>query len=336
MTLQFEAVSRPPGDVVERVGMLAPCNPFNNPLYVAAQKDVGQLPVALLLKRDAELIAGCMGYMGGRVPSRALDIVSVADLPTDVPDAEAIFWRGVMTFCRAQRVVHLNVASYGTRWLNLPHLPEQDSRRARAEYVLDLQQPLPKPSSNHKRNISRAQKAAVQVRRTRDNVALREHVNLMSASMERREQRGESVPTVHPSPFDSALLTCGAAELFQAHDGSSLLSSILVLRAPRGAYYQSAGTSPEGMEIGASQFLISSVASILQQEGMYLFNLGGAGEEAPGLQRFKAGFGAHPVPLEAASFVFGSRGERAARSLVAKALGAASLPFRKARSSNPA
>ncbi|MGI8764911.1 MAG: GNAT family N-acetyltransferase, partial [Gemmatimonadaceae bacterium] len=210
------------------------------------------------------------------------------------------------------------------------------SRRARAEYVLNLQEPLPRPSSNHKRNITRAQKAGVQVRRTRDRAALADHVNLMSAAMERREQRGEAVPTVHPSPFDSALLTCGAAELFQTHDGSSLLSSILVLRAPRGAYYQSAGTSPEGMEIGASQFLISSVASLLQEEGMHLFNLGGAGDESPGLQRFKAGFGAHPVLLEAASFVFGSRGERAARSLVAKALGAASLPFRKTRSASQA
>lgn len=154
--------------------------------------------------------------------------------------------------------------------------------------------------------------------------------------MERREQRGESVPSVQPDPFDRALLVSRAAELFQAYDGTSVLSSILVLRAPLGAYYQSAGTSPEGMELGASQFLISSVAAILQGEGMHLFNLGGAGDESPGLQRFKSGFGAHPVPLEAATFVFGSRGERAARRLIGRALGIASVPLRRLRSLSPA
>jgi hypothetical protein len=50
-----------------------------------------------------------------------------------------------------------------------------------------------------------------------------------------------------------------------------------------GAYYQSVGTPPEGLKLGASPFLISQVAGILRQEGVQIFNLGGAGEDNPGL-----------------------------------------------------
>lgn len=336
MALRFEGIVRPPQDLIDSVGALSPRNPFNNPPYAAAQQQVEHDVVALMLRDGVSIVAGCLGYMGGRPLARTLAVPSAPDLPEGMPDVSPAYWRDLMTFCHASGIVQLDVGSYGTEWLELPHLPEQSSRRPRQEYVLDLEGSLPKLSSNHRRNVNRSQKLGVQVRRTRDSSALVDHVRLMSASMERREERGESVPSVHPDPFDSALLTCGAAELFQAHDGTSVLSSILVLRAPLGAYYQSAGTSPDGMELGASQFLISSVAAILQDEGMHLFNLGGAGDESPGLQRFKSGFGARAVPLEAATFVFGSRGERAARSLVAKALGVASLPLRRLRSPNPA
>lgn len=336
MTLLFEGIVHPSDAIIDSVSALAPCNPFNSRAYAAAQQQVGQVPVALVLAAGSSLVAACIGYMGGRPVARTLEIPSAPDLPSDSPAAAQSYWHDLMNFCRSHDVVQLELGSFSTQRLELPQLREQISRRTRREYVLDLQGPLPKPSSNHRRNISRAQKLGIDVRRTRDSDALGDHTALMSSSMERREQRGETVPTVHADPFDSALLACDAAELFQAHDGRSVLSSILILRAPSGAYYHSAGTSPDGMQLGASQFLISSIASILQKEGLHLFNLGGAGDEAPGLQRFKSGFGAREIPLEAASFVFGSRGERVARSLASRALSAVALPLRKIRSSNSA
>ena len=41
---------------------------------------------------------------------------------------------------------------------------------------------------------------------------------------------------------------------------------------------------------------------MLKQEGMRVFNLGGAGDDSPGLQRFKAGFNTREVRLQAATF----------------------------------
>jgi len=98
------------------------------------------------------------------------------------------------------------------------------------------------------------------------------------------------------------LLNSRAGELFQTLKDDRVLSSILILRSSQGAYYQSAGTLPEGMKLGASAFLVSSVAAILKQEGSRVFNLGGATADNPGLRRFKAGFGAREVTLQAASF----------------------------------
>jgi len=65
--------------------------------------------------------------------------------------------------------------------------------------------------------------------------------------------------------------------------------SLLVLTAEKGGYYQSAGTTPEGMQRGASHLLLYETAMLLQQETCTLFNLGGAGAEDSGLRRFKAG-----------------------------------------------
>lgn len=80
------------------------------------------------------------------------------------------------------------------------------------------------------------------------------------------------------------------------------MSSGLVLRSRKGAYYQSAGNSPDGMKLGSSAFLISQIADTLQQEGICSFNVGGTGADNPGLRRFKAGFGAREIELQAAAF----------------------------------
>jgi len=71
----------------------------------------------------------------------------------------------------------------------------------------------------------------------------------------------------------------GAGELFQAVAGGEILSSAVVMRAAQGAFYESSGTSPEGMKCGASQFLIYSIARALREESIRTFNFGGRGAE---------------------------------------------------------
>jgi hypothetical protein len=94
------------------------------------------------------------------------------------------------------------------------------------------------------------------------------------------------------------------------------MSSILLLRSKRSAYYQSAGTSPEGMSVGASHFLIHNVCKKLKDGGVWVFNLGGA-PEGSSLARFKSGFGAVEVSLEACSCYLGPAWLRKIRTAVA-------------------
>jgi len=80
-------------------------------------------------------------------------------------------------------------------------------------------------------------------------------------------------------------------------------SSLLLLRSAHTAYFQSAGTSPQGMHIGASHFLVYEVCRELFRQGVRTFNLGGA-TEGSSLAGFKAGFGAAEVILyECACYV---------------------------------
>jgi lipid II:glycine glycyltransferase (peptidoglycan interpeptide bridge formation enzyme) len=178
------------------------------------------------------------------------------------------------------------------------------TRRTRQEHVLDLEREdvLGGVGSQHRRNISRAVKAGLSIHRTRQASACTQHVELMNASLERRAKRGEEVEISGQRTRLLALLTSRSGEIFQAVHGEKVLSSILILRSSQGAYYQSAGTLPEGMKVGASPFLVSRVATTLKQEGCRVFNLGGATPDNAGLHRFKAGFGTREVALEAASF----------------------------------
>ena len=244
------------------------------------------------------MVAGCPAFLSGSFLGRSLVIDSLPAMPS--PE---VFWRGLLDFCRSLKVWRLQIGTYASPSAEIPYLPGEMGRQTRCEHVLDLdrQDILEGASSQHRRNISRASKAGLSIVRTREAGARAHHVALMNASLERRAKRGEAVDSSRPDARLTALLSSGAAELFQATNGGQILSSILILRASQGAYYESAGTLPEGMRMGASPFLVSRVAAILKKEGCRVFNLGGATAENPGLLRFKTGFGTREVALEAAS-----------------------------------
>jgi lipid II:glycine glycyltransferase (peptidoglycan interpeptide bridge formation enzyme) len=196
------------------------------------------------------------------------------------------------------------------------------SRRLRVEYLLplagvDIERGM---RENHRRNRRKALKAGVQVRQTAEVGALDNHVALIQASLHRRQERGEDVPDHHDNTFEACLLRTGAGRLFQAVAGEAVLSSVLVIDAADGAYYRSAGNSPEAMNCGASVLLLSEIAVQLQAEGKALFNLGGA-DEGSSLAAFKVGFGSQPQHSEAAVFYVGSGLRRAVTDVATRALG---------------
>jgi lipid II:glycine glycyltransferase (peptidoglycan interpeptide bridge formation enzyme) len=79
----------------------------------------------------------------------------------------------------------------------------------------------------------------------------------------------------------------------------------MVLVSKTGGYLQSGGTSPDGMELGASHFLQHEIMKTLQSEGKEIYNLGGTDEPESGLAMFKIRFGAHSIPLEATEVLVG-------------------------------
>jgi hypothetical protein len=299
LPLQFRSVLRPPPSLIEQLAVCDPANPLHASEYAKAHEALGVRVCLLGLYAGNELVSGCMAYLSGWFLRRNLHIRSLPSLP----DPE-IFWRGVLQSCRTLGVWRLQIDTYASPEAVIPQLPGELERRVRWEYVLDLgcENVLDGVSTQHRRNIGRARRAGFSIRRTREASACTRHLELMDASTERRANRGESVDLSQDSARPLALLASQSGEIFQAVIGEQVVSSILVLRSRQGGYYQSAGTSPEGMKLGASPFLVSQVADILKQEGVQVFNLGGAGAESPGLRRFKAGFGAREVELQAASF----------------------------------
>ncbi len=288
-------------------------NPFCTVQYAQAMQSLGRDVWLVGVRSDSsnpDVTLGCIKR--GRL-SVELEFIS---LPACAASGE--FWRAVDQLCRQAGVSDLVAATFNSPSFELPPLRGELSRRAREEYVLPLTGADlgAKLGSNHKRNVKKAQKAGVNIRRTRDNLDwLTQHTTLMAQSAQRRVARGEAVALDTEAAFYRALMQQGAAELFQAVLGDSILSSVFVMLSPLTGYYQSAGSSPEGMSLGASHFLLHEIAQVLQREGRYTFNLGGA-DRGSSLARFKLGFGPETVLLTAATAYIGAPWKKKLRSAV--------------------
>src|SRR5262249_8601762 len=307
MSTHFIAVPAAEGNIVAELGALLPANPSATASLFASMRQVGYAAWVLGLRDDTSgLECGCAAFLRTGRLNRTLEIPSLPAV-----GADNSFWDGLLEFCRHHGVTKLVLNTFGSPpGVEIPSLGTHCTWRSRCEFILDLSGDLAAMlNPKHKASVKRAEKAGVEVRRTRSIGALISHQALICQSMNRRHSRGENVRPIHslrPSLEHVAFLESGAGELFQAVCGETVLSSALVLHAPKGSYYQSAGTSPEGMAVGASHFLIHSIASQLRADGAQIFNLGGANEdEQSSLVRFKKRFGASRVPLPSATCYIG-------------------------------
>ena len=301
------------GEIIAELSTRAPANPFATASFFESKRQVGYETWVLGLRDNAGgFECGCGAFLKRGKLDRTLEIPSLPSV-----GAHDRFWAGLREFSQQHDVTRLELCTYGSPpGIEIPALGDHSMRRNRCEFVLNLVGNLVNIlSSNHKRNVKKAQQSGLVVRRSRSADAASAHQALMSQSMDRRQGRGENVTPIGPSPERIAFLRSGAGELFQVLHAGTVLSSLLVLLAPKGGYYHSAGTSPEGMALGASHFLIHSVARQLSAEGAEVFNLGGA-DEGSSLARFKGGFGALRVPLPEASFYIGPSWRRLAGRLL--------------------
>jgi hypothetical protein len=311
VTTYFEAVVLPEDGLLADISLLSPGSPFNTPAYALALSSRNAEPCALTLRNGDGLVAGCLSSLAGSRWNKRLEIFTAPDI--DDPD---VFWEGVATFCRDKGVCDLDVQSFASSSPTMPTYEKQLRGHARSEYIIDLASDslLVSFSKRHKGSIKKAQKLGMEVTRSDSLNDYKVHVEMMRASMTRRSNRGENVTMPSARAFDFALLHHGAGELFQARLNERVIASMLVLKARNSGYYYSAGTSPEGMKLGASPFLIGGVAQVLAESGYRYFNLGGVDPGADGLRRFKEGFGAIEVRLTTATYSMISPVNRALRT----------------------
>jgi hypothetical protein len=293
------ANSQPDAALLQALAEKYPDNPFCTPAFVRSKVERGAVPVLFAAVGFADEPGFLAFYRKGRI-HRDLDVVSAPDIDESHP-----LWEAVREYCRARHITRLEIHTFGSSGAVMPSIGRAQACHTRHEFVLKLGPdvpPLP-ASSNHRRNVRRAEQAGLQLSNRVDEAARAAHLVLVSLSMDRIHDRGDASARGVSQKEVESLVGSGAGTLFQAiSPGQEILSSILVLLAARGAYYHSAGTSPEGMASGASHFLISAVAADLRDRGLTTFNLGGTIPSQSGLARFKQGFGATSVPLEAANF----------------------------------
>jgi hypothetical protein len=292
----FRAEINPSNDSLTKVAELEPTNPFYTSGYCAAMRDLGNEPVAISFVAE-ELNVGCTGFIrSGRV-NRSLEITSIPPIPAD-----SEFWTGLECFCRQEKISILNIDSFASQRTDIPSLSREISRRARVEFILRLNDHdlWKKTRKGHRWSINRGRKAGLALVIRNEPGESRVHAAMFEASMQRRKKRGENTPDVLDVDTCDALIRHEAGKLFQVVLDGRVMSSALVLMSATGAYYQTSGTSSEGMERGASHFLIFEIAKTLQEQGLTLFNLGGTDKKAFGLQEFKTGFGTDKVELEEA------------------------------------
>jgi lipid II:glycine glycyltransferase (peptidoglycan interpeptide bridge formation enzyme) len=241
----------------------------------------------------------------------------------EVPSLPAIlqpnaFAEELRRFVVANGVTELYLNTYASPPLTLPPIGGEVQRFNRTEFVIDLSDAplLGGMSRDHRQRIKRALRAGLKLRRTADEASCLQHAELISATMARREQRGESVSTLVPIEPLAAILKAGAGELFQLLDGGRVVSSMLLLRSRLAAYDHTSGSTAEGMATGASRLVIFLACEELQREGCQILNLGGVRDHETGLRTFKERFGARQVQLQAISAEFTTPVRRLARRAV--------------------
>ena len=294
MSYELRTIHQPTRQSIEKLALIYPDNPFFTYNYSQARKMNGDTPVLFEYLQDGKLINGFIAFENRGVLNRRIEIPSFPPIVGD--DA---FWEYFINVLMKNRFNYVHLGSYGSpEQLLIPEVPEITEKRERCEYLLDLSSEMSsaKISSSHKRNIKKARSTGIAVRQSGNEDACLKHLELMDASMERRNERGEKVQNYIVRGL-SALIRTGAGRIHQATFENAVLSSIFILEADKGIYYHSAGTSKEGMSVGASHYLIYSVADHYGKQGKWLFNLGGASRGQTGLERFKKGFGARAINL---------------------------------------
>lgn len=310
MGLKFEVYYSPSREELEQLASLEPRNALYTPGYLTAFASAyGWKLLILGVREDGKWVFGSPGFLRKGTLNQSLQINSIPTLSLYESQVKEAFFQELPDYCRQEGILTLSLHTWGCTEGDLPRLPGEQSRSCHRDYILDLNVPnlWSQLRSGHKNNITRARKAGVVMKRDCSMEACRIHGQLRQASMTRRRERGEKVGAELRLDLDEALIQSGGAEIYQAVLGDRVLSSFLMLRAERSYYHHTAGTCPEGMQLGSSHFLMYEVLTHFQQEKKEFLNMGQVDSWNEGLARFKEGFRAVAIQRYSSECLFGGK-----------------------------
>lgn len=305
-------------DQLERLSETAPDNPFLTPAWGDARQARGREVLGFALEDREEFLGGALATRHGGRLRRFLEIESAPAFASEPELSE--FWNAIQQWCRDNLITDLVINSFASGAdLDIPSLAGEKPRVVRWEFVLplrgeDLRARLRK---SHRNRVNRGAREGLEVRRATSIDARDSHMRTVFGSRQRREERGESVGGDRDPDYFHSFVKTGAGEYFQAlSPEGEVLSSILVLKAPRGAYTHSSGTLPEGRERSAAHFLRYEMSRLLQEDGLDILYMGGVQDPDSGLAEYKRGFGADVRRLEKVRSFLGSAYQRKVSTVV--------------------
>jgi hypothetical protein len=307
----FNVSRNPDCDLLQELFILSGKNCHLIPEILQANSVKGSTLLGLRVIRDGQTVAYGVTRESNRWFARRLVFHKLPEFIEKSEKVENCFWKGLRDYCQKRQILQLDLNAFNSSPIEVPSLSPITKITEREEYILDLSQiskdGKKKLSSNHRRNINKGKRAGLSCHIRNDFEACQDHARMMASSMRRRQNRGQSI-LYKPSPEKwFAYVQCEAGFIMQAKRDTAWLSSLLILQSSRQAYYVSGGTSSQGMQLGASHFLMWKVIKHLSSAGVSTLNLGGVSErDTPGLAGFKAGFGASPIDLPHRSFIVGS------------------------------
>jgi len=308
----FEVINNPPIDDLQRFFVLSGKNCHLHPGYLQAlYKPKINLLVFQVLQRDRIIAFGIAREHGHRL-ARRLGFSTLPLILESDDKVGACFWTGLKTYCKSKKILWLDMNAFNSTPTIVPNLGVLNSFTVRREFILKPEEikliGKRALSSNHRRNIGKGKKIGLSFEYSANFKACQDHAKLVRHSMIRRKNRGELV-SLNQSPDRFFSLTeSGVGYFARALLNNDCVSSALILQTTSQAYFQSGGSSPKGMQVGASHSLIWEVIYYLAGKEVPVFNLGGVTEnDSPGLMRFKNGFGGKEIELPHRSFIIGNR-----------------------------
>lgn len=281
----------------------------------------GQPWVFRLVSGDRPIVVAYGVLQRGRVRA-SLGLTLISEMREPEP-----FWAGLQRLVSRLYISDFWTEALGTPRPSIPSLAGERIRYTDEEmFMVDLSREnmFGAFSSNHKRNIKKAAKADVQLVHLPFEEATSIHLDLIRSSLSRRLQRGERSWKNTNLERISKLVGEGHAVLYQVAKDRTVLSSKLMLELGDSAFYESGGTSPDGMRIGASQLLMSEIINDLAARHLKTLNLGMVPEDDAGLRRYKRGFAAEAIKVDRVHTDVGNGLTRIANAsiYVCRALGA--------------